>query len=232
MLRRHLLATCGLTALVKPLKIATGSFLTLSGSCLSAVTNMLESEIPETPRTPWYLIVVRILIIPLLLPYVLLVFVIIIALGLYATIHNRVCELSLRRRMKRCGRFLLRHELSDRIAVEGPGTLIVEFPSMGWRFTHAWWTHEKTRALCPFPLPSHDDYRRTAETEQSLDWDRWYWDNYTDPTKGRALLLRVWNGHTLEKWVRQTYPAADVVHTYTAFVHETRSTTLNRNSEN
>ncbi len=58
-----------------------------------------------------------------------------------------------------------------------------------------------------------------AEKMKCLDWDRWHWENYTDPDRGRGFLLRVWNGRSLEKWVRRTLPAVDVVHTWTALVH-------------
>jgi hypothetical protein len=121
--------------------------------------------------------------------------------------------------MRQCARFLHWRGLATRIAEEGSGTLIIESPSLGWGFTHAWWTPEKVLAVSPYTVPTDDEYRSAAEKMECLDWDRWHWDNYTDPDKGRGFLLRVWNGRSLEKWVRRAFPSVDVVHTWTALVH-------------
>ena len=184
---------------------------------------MPEHKTPFEPRTPWYRKVALVILLPLVLPTIPLVFAILLAIGFYAVIHNFVFQLLFRARMRHCGRFLRWRELSAHIAEQGSGTLIIESPSLGWGFTHAWWTPEKILALSPYALPSDDDYRGAAEKMQCLDWDRWHWDNYTDPDKGRGLLLRVWNGRSLEKWVRRTFPAVDVVHTWTALVHAPKS---------
>jgi hypothetical protein len=180
---------------------------------------MPEHETPVEPRTPWYRKVALVILLPFVLPIVPLVFAILLALGLYAVIHNFVSELLLRARMRQCGRFLRWRQLSARIAEEESGTLIIESPSLGWGFTHAWWTPEKVLAVSPYAAPTDEEYRSAAEKMQCLDWDRWHWENYTDPDKGRGFLLRVWNGRSLEKWVRRTFPAVDVVHTWTALVH-------------
>jgi hypothetical protein len=155
----------------------------------------------------------------LLWPTVLIVVPLLLVVGLYAAIHLVVSELRFRVRMRRCGRFLCRRDFSARVAAEGSDTLIVESPTPGWRITHAWWTPEKVSAICPYSVPSEDDYRRAADKAQCLDWDRWHWDNFTDPNQGRAFLLRVWNGRSLERWMKRTFPGVDVVNTWTALVH-------------
>lgn len=175
------------------------------------------------PRTSWYRRILSVALVALMSPYILLVLAIFLILGLYSSIHIATFELLLYLRMRHCGRFLRWRRLSAHIANEGGGTLIIESPSLGWGFTHAWWTPDKVMAVSPYPTPTEDDYRRSAETGQCLDWDRWHWDNYTDPQKGRALLLRVLNGRSLEKWVKRDLPSVDVVHTWTAFVHARKS---------
>jgi hypothetical protein len=155
----------------------------------------------------------------LLWPTVPFALLILLALGVYAFIHIIVSELLFHARMRQCGRILRWRQLSARIAEEGSGTLIIESPSLGWGFTHAWWTPEKVLAVSPYAVPADDEYRSAAEKRQCLDWDRWHWVNYTDPDKGRGFLLRVWNGRSLEKWVTRTFPSVDVVHTWTALVH-------------
>lgn len=183
---------------------------------------MPEADTSDTPRTPWYRKVALVVLLPFVLPALLLAFVILLALGLYAAIHIVVSELLFYARMRHCGRFLRWRHLSARIAEEGGGTLIIESPSLGWGFTHAWWTPEKVLAVSPYAVPTDDDYRSAAEKMQCPDWDRWHWENYTDPGKGRGFLLRVWNGRSLEKWVRRTFPSVDVVHTWTALVHASK----------
>lgn len=180
---------------------------------------MPEPEIPVEPRTPWYRKAAMVIGWFLLWPTVPFTLVILLVLGLYAVIHIIIFELLFHARMRQCGRFLRWRQLGARIAGEGSGTLIIESPSLGWGFTHAWWTPEKILAVAPCDVPADDDYRSAAEKMKCLDWDRWHWENYTDPDRGRGFLLRVWNGRSLEKWVRRTLPAVDVVHTWTALVH-------------
>ena len=180
---------------------------------------MPEHDTHVEPRMPWYRKVAVVILFPFVLPTIPLVLAILLALGLYGVIRNFVSELLFRVRMRQCGRFLRWRELSARIAEEGSGTLIIESPSLGWGFTHAWWTPEKVLAISPYVAPTDDEYRSAAEKMHCLDWDRWHWENYTDPDKGRAFLLRVWNGRSLEKWVGRTFPSVDVVQTWTALVH-------------
>jgi hypothetical protein len=155
----------------------------------------------------------------LLWPTVPFALLILLGLGVYAFFHILVCELLFRARMRQCGRFLHWRKLGARIAEEGSGTLIIESPSLGWGFTRAWWTPDKVQVVSPHTAPTDDEYWRATEKMQCLDWDRWHWKNYTDPENGRGFLLRVWNGRSLEKWVRRTFPSVDVVHTWTALVH-------------
>jgi hypothetical protein len=180
---------------------------------------MPEHETPVELKMPWYRKVAMVILFPFVLPAIPLGFAILVAFCLCAVILNFVSELLFRARMRQCGRFLRWREFSARVAEEGPGTFIIESPSLGWGFTHAWWTPEKVLAVSPYAAPTNDEYRSAAEKMQCLDWDRWHWENYIDPERGRGFLLRVWNGRSLEKHVRQTFPSVDVVHTWTAFIH-------------
>jgi len=54
---------------------------------------------------------------------------------------------------------------------------------------------------------------------ECLDWDRWVWDNYTCLENGRAFLLRVWNGASMERKLKKSFTDLDVVRTWTALVH-------------
>jgi hypothetical protein len=185
----------------------------------AAEPSMSDHEIPVEPRPSWYRKVAMVIGWFLLWPTVPFALVFLLVLGLYAFIHIVVSELLFCARMRQCGRFLRWRRLGARIAEEGTGTFIIESPSLGCGFTHAWWTPEKVLTVSPYAVPTDDDYRNSAEKMQCLYWDRWHWENYTDPDKGRGFLLRVWNGRSLAKWVRRTFPSIDVVHTWTALVH-------------
>lgn len=178
--------------------------------------------IPETvadPPTPWYRKAAQVFYWPLVLPILLIGSAIFLAIGLYMVIHIFVWGIYFHARMWLCGRFLRWRRLRARIAAEGPGTLIIETPTLGWGFASAWWTPDKILAVCPYAAPTKDEWRSAVEKMQCLDWDRWHWEKYTDPNKGRGILLRPWTGQSFEKWVRRNYPSVDVVHTWTALVH-------------
>lgn len=173
----------------------------------------------NTFRTqPWYRKVVLIVLLPFVLPTIPVVLLVLACIGLYAAVANFVFELRVRRRMRRCGRWLSSSNVRDRIAASG-GTLIIEAPSLGWNFTHAWWTSDDVLSTSPYTIPTEEEYRNAAATMQCLDWDRWCWDNYTSLDNGRAFLLRVCNGASVERRLRQRFADLRVVRTWTALVH-------------
>ena len=142
-------------------------------------------------------------------------FVIVLASGIRTYVEIVASEIRLRKRMRGCGRFLSRRELVDRIAEQGPGTLIIENPSTG-RHTHAWWTANKIMELAPTVAPTRNDYGEAVVEMRCLDWDRWHWENYVSPETGSAFLLRVWSGESIERQLKRRFPELDVVFTWTA----------------
>src|SRR5579872_2062215 len=87
-------------------------------------------------------------------------------------------EWRLRRRMRDAGRWLPRAELLKRLQARS-GTLLVEWPTPGWRFCRAWWT--------PEPIPA--SVREPVEPGRVRQFDRWCHDRYTDLERGTALLV-------------------------------------------
>jgi hypothetical protein len=177
------------------------------------------TETLTADREPWYRIVLMFLLAPFALLAALPVFAGLLLLGAYAVVVNLIGEILFAFRMRRCGRFLRRRELSVRIAANESGTLIIESPTLGWGITRAWWTPESVPAICPHSRPTQEEYRAATAKMQCLDWDRWHWDHFTDPDKGKAFLLRAWNGGNLERWLKRTFPNIGVIHTWTALVH-------------
>jgi hypothetical protein len=164
------------------------------------------------------LVVVASIIVIVAASAVLSITLFVFTLGLWAVTANYRLGRRLRSRMRRCGRFLRIRSVTGRIAADG-GTLIIESPSLGWNFTHAWWTPENPLSHAPSPLPTEADYRQAAKTMKCLDWDKWCWENYTSPDSGRAFLVRVWTGASLEAKLSPRFPDLRVVRTWTALVH-------------
>jgi hypothetical protein len=160
-------------------------------------------------------IVMAIIGLVFIMPAVLLVLA---PLGLWAVTDSLVSEYCLRSRMRRRGRFLSMRRARKRIAAGG-GTLIIESPSLGWGCTRAWWTSEDALTLAPHSPPAEADYRKAIECMKCLDWDRWFWENYTSPDRGRAFLVGVWNGASMEAKLKARFPGLKTITTWTALVH-------------
>jgi hypothetical protein len=180
---------------------------------------MPGNKMTEDTPTPWYRKVGLVILWPFFLPIFLLSSAIIFAMVLYVFVHCFVLGLFLYVRMMIRGRSLSWRQFVARIAMQGPGTLIIEAPMLGGGFTRAWWTPEKILTVCPYSEPTKDEWRGAGEKMQCLNWDRWHWEKYIDPAKGRGLLLSLWTGQSCEKWVRRNYPSVEVVNTWTALVH-------------
>jgi hypothetical protein len=179
---------------------------------------MSENESKRLATGAWLRKVAMIVLSPIVILLSPLGLLVIACLGLYAVASNYLLERGIHSRMKRCGRYLPLSQLRPRIS-EREGTLIIERPSLGWNFTHAWWTPDNVLAKSPFLQPTDEDYRNAAKKRQCLDWDKWCWSNYTSLDDGHAFLLRVWNGASVERQLKQWFPDLNVVHTWTFFVH-------------
>lgn len=167
---------------------------------------------------PWYRKIAMIVLFSFVLPTIPLVLLIFAFMVLFAVTVNYQFERRVRSRMRRCGRYLRISETRWRIAENG-GTLIIENPSLGWNFTHAWWTPDDLLEQSPFAVPTDEDYRNAAKNMKCLDWDHWCWENYTCLDNGRAYLLRVWNGESMERKLKNWFPDLTVVCTWTALAH-------------
>ena len=179
---------------------------------------MTDGNTGDFRSQPWYRKVALILLLPFVLPTIPLVLLLLACLGLYAVVANYLSERRVRWRMRQSGRYLSLFAVRDRIAACG-GTLIIEQPSLGWNFTHAWWTPDDILSTSPFSVPTTDDYKAAAEKMSCLDWDKWIWDNYTCLEDGRAFLLRVWSGASMERKLKNSFSDLNVVRTWTALVH-------------
>jgi hypothetical protein len=104
-------------------------------------------------------------------------------------------EWHVRRRMRTAGRWLPRQDLLRHLERQ-TGTLIVEYPTPGWRFSRLWWTNE------------------TLENQESLgvpEFERWCHQQYTDLDCGRAFLVGVWWGNWRVRRLERKYPTIKVV---------------------
>jgi len=113
--------------------------------------------------------------------------------------------------MRRKGRFLRLIDAKRSIA-ESTGTLIVEYPWPGFRYTHAWWTPDDVVGKLPFANDPNRDGDNSA-FELHADWNQWCWDNYLAPDTGCGFLLQVWDGKELESRLLAEYPDLKTIRT-------------------
>jgi hypothetical protein len=121
-------------------------------------------------------------------------------------------EWRLRSEMRRAGRLLSKGEL-DRYLVLGSGTLIVEFPTVGWSYSRAWWTEDDLRDRVPAP----------SETDVTLEeFSRWCYETYIERDYGRARLVSVWRGERVVRRLKKRFPNMPVVtcHAYLVWLTE------------
>jgi hypothetical protein len=135
----------------------------------------------------------------------------------YAVVGNLTSEALFKLRMRRGNRVLRRRALRDRIAWDGAGTLIIEAPAIGWGITRAWWTADNVLSRAPANPPALDVYKNGVDSVP-LEWDQWCWNQYVNPQNGRALLLRVWNGASLERKLKNRYPSMQVVRSWSGLL--------------
>lgn len=172
-------------------------------------------------------IALAILFLPLTLPlFLFLCLFIFLPVGLFAVLSSFIGELLFYLSMWNDGRTLSRRRLARRLAAGDTGTLIIEYPTMGWARTHAWWTPDDLHALAPVPIPDpdSDEYGDAVlelmEQDQSHPWDTWCWQEYTSTWQGKACLLRVWNGEKYRNWFARHYPSIPIVETTSAIIHQ------------
>jgi hypothetical protein len=169
-------------------------------------------------RFPW----LRYLLIPFVLPIALAVFAVILplfgALLIFGVTWNYIMERRFRKLLRRKGRFLSWKKALQCMNAN-PGTLIIESPTIGWGIARAWWTADDVSSLATCPMPSEMEYRKAASGGPIPEWESWCWKEYLSPENGRAHLLRVWNGNSLEFRLRKLYPQLKVVSSWSAVVH-------------
>jgi hypothetical protein len=103
------------------------------------------------------------------------------------------------RRMRRAGRWLPRAELRQRLRRRA-GTLIVEWPAPGFRYSRAWWASEVIG-------PS----ARGSPGPPGRGFARWCHGRYTDLGRGAALLVAVWGGERVARRLERRFPGVGVV---------------------
>lgn len=132
--------------------------------------------------------------------------VLLYAVGLWAIITasiHIIDESNFQRRMRRAKRFLHPHTAGARLARAG-GTLIVEFPALGWQHARLWYTPDDVPAGAPVPPPNA--YPDGLFLESTLAFVAWCHPRYTAPETGTALLLASRAGKRVAQRLQTRYP--------------------------
>jgi hypothetical protein len=117
-------------------------------------------------------------------------------------------ELRVRQQMRRVGRQVRWRELRPNLRGRA-GTLIVEYPTPGWRFSRAWWTTE----VLPEPPETAPDPDCPWLGAAGVA----YHPLHTHLGDGTARLVAVWCGRWVVGLLRWRYPGLRVV-TYCSFM--------------
>ena len=173
---------------------------------------------------PWYQKLLSILLSPFVLLLALFVLPLMLVVCIYAACCNFGGEWLFYFSMWNDGRTLSRRNLLRRLEAGETGTLVVEFPTMAWGFTHAWWTPDDLKTLSPVEKQEDDEYWEQVlglmEEDQPHSWDEWCWKEYVSPHQRKAFLLKVWNGKKYAHWFERHFPSLAIVETTSAIARQ------------
>jgi hypothetical protein len=156
---------------------------------------------------------------------VLLVFTVLALSVVVQPPASRFLESRLRSKLRAQGRWLSRDTLD--LKLQGNiGTLIVEYPSIGWPVLRVWWTPDKVPVVVG-PEPDMEAFeaatREISTTDRTpvlpeivaaVEWTTSCMQRYTALGSGQALAVNPpsWKRH--ERWldrIRQAYPGTTIV---------------------
>lgn len=147
-------------------------------------------------------------------------------IGLFAIhifISHRLWNWRTFRQMRLAGRLMSRSEFERELAA-GKGTVVFEFPTLGWRVLRVWWTDEDVWALgraagLAEQSPDPEDKEGMAPSP----FECWCHDAYVVPEGGRASLvpLSILGGacHRFQTSIQQRFPGVPVIHVRSELVH-------------
>jgi len=117
-------------------------------------------------------------------------------MGLFSFFGLVFEEWNCKRRMRQQGRLLSIDDVKRKIEAE-KGTLILEYPGLGWNVNRAWWTADDVAAIAPMPPRSLDDLDDDLDVDLE-DFDgrpftEWAIAEYLSERTGKALLFSTWS---------------------------------------
>jgi hypothetical protein len=90
------------------------------------------------------------------------------------------------RLMHRSGRFLSRRDFEQRVAAS-TGTVVFEYPTLGWRVLRVWWTPDDIRSIGQ--AANLSEQSTDSEGVTPSPFEAWCHDTYTDLDRGHALIV-------------------------------------------
>lgn len=147
-------------------------------------------------------------------------------------VYIRVCHYRQTHRavrlMRQCGRFLSRADFEQRIA-KSSGTVIFEYPTLGWRVMRVWWTPDDVLALADSAGISKES--PTPNAAEPSPFEIWCNDTYTNEQSGRAFLVPIYIfGSAYSRFPQSLgtrFPAMNSISVRSAFVELTRDNVPN-----
>jgi len=132
--------------------------------------------------------------------------------------------------MRERGRILSEVEFEQHLA-NSNGTVLLEYPTLGWRVLRVWWTPDDVSALADAAGIS----RQSPDSEGAgpSPFETWCYDTYTDLQGGHAFLVPLYLfGSAFQRFgpsLRARHPAMKTALVRSALVHFARGGKPNGN---
>jgi hypothetical protein len=129
------------------------------------------------------------------------------------------------RLMRQRGRLLSRADFEQRVA-DSTGTVLFEYPTLGWRVLRVWWTPDDVLARAH--SAGFSEHSPEPDGVATSQFETWCHDTYTDLQSGRAFLVPLYIfGAAFQRFsrsLRTRFPMMRSVFVRSASVHFTRVT--------
>jgi len=132
-----------------------------------------------------------------------------VGIGLFCFCGLVFDEWNCTRRMRRRGRLLSIDDAKRKIKAE-KGTLILEYPYLGWNVNRAWWTADDIADIAPMPPRSLDDLDDDLdvglEDFDGRPFTEWAIAEYSSESTGKANLVSTWSSEGVVDLLLAEFP--------------------------
>ena len=127
------------------------------------------------------------------------------AFGGFAYVAIMFGEWRLKQMMRRQLRVMKIDDVRLKLASQS-GSLIIEYPYLGWGISRVWWTPDDVVAVSPAEPKTIDDFDCDLTNMTSEPFTEWAVAHYLSATTGRAWLVSVFKSEVLVRKLETQFP--------------------------